>query len=41
MLYDPARDITVVTWATGAPAANGKAPAVEIAKAASADLYPK
>jgi len=39
MGYDPAKDITVITWATGAPAANGQAPAVEIAKAAIADLY--
>lgn len=38
MGYDPAKDITVITWATGAPAANGQAPAVQIAKAAIAGL---
>jgi len=37
--YDPVRDITVVTWATGAPAPNGKPPAVEIAQTAIAELY--
>jgi D-alanyl-D-alanine carboxypeptidase len=33
MGYHPERDITVVTWATNAPAPNGKGPAVELAKA--------
>jgi D-alanyl-D-alanine carboxypeptidase len=36
MGYDPTTDTTVVTWATNAPAPNGKGPAVELAKAAIA-----
>ena len=39
MGYDPARDITVVTWASTAPAADGNAPAVEMAKAVIGQLY--
>jgi D-alanyl-D-alanine carboxypeptidase len=34
MGYDPERDITVITWASTAPAATGVGPAVEMAKAA-------
>jgi CubicO group peptidase (beta-lactamase class C family) len=39
MGYDPVRDITVVTWASTAPAPNGEGPAVELAKALIAELY--
>ncbi|WP_246078742.1 serine hydrolase domain-containing protein [Modestobacter excelsi] len=39
MGYDPVRDITVVTWASTAPAPNGEGPAVELAKAVIAELY--
>ena len=38
--YDPVRDITIVTWASLAPAADGESPAVAIARKAIADLYP-
>jgi D-alanyl-D-alanine carboxypeptidase len=39
MGHDPVRDITVVTWASPAPAADGRGPAVELAKAVIAELY--
>ena len=39
MGHDPVRDITVVTWASTAPAPNGDGPAVELAKAVIAELY--
>jgi D-alanyl-D-alanine carboxypeptidase len=39
MGHDPVRDITVVTWASTAPAPNGEGPAVELAKAVIAELY--
>ena len=39
MGYDPERRITVVTWASLAPAPDGRAPAVELAKAVIAELY--
>jgi D-alanyl-D-alanine carboxypeptidase len=39
MGYDPARRITIVTWATPAPAVNGDPPAVELAKAVMGALY--
>ena len=39
MGHDPARRITIVTWATPAPAVNGDAPAVELAKAVMGALY--
>ena len=39
MGHDPVRDITVVTWASTAPAPNGDGPAVELAKAVIGELY--
>jgi D-alanyl-D-alanine carboxypeptidase len=39
MGYDPVKDITVVTWASTAPAPDGRDPAVELAKAVIAELY--
>jgi D-alanyl-D-alanine carboxypeptidase len=39
MGHDPVRDITVVTWASTAPAPSGEGPAVELAKAVIAELY--
>jgi D-alanyl-D-alanine carboxypeptidase len=39
MGYDPERKITVVTWASLAPAPDGRAPAVEMAKAVIGELY--
>jgi D-alanyl-D-alanine carboxypeptidase len=39
MGHDPVRDITVVTWASTAPAPNGEGPAVELAKAVIGELY--
>lgn len=39
MGYDPQRRITVVTWASLAPAPDGRAPAVEMAKAIIGELY--
>jgi CubicO group peptidase (beta-lactamase class C family) len=39
MGHDPVRDITVVTWASTAPAPNGEGPAVELAKAVIDELY--
>jgi D-alanyl-D-alanine carboxypeptidase len=39
MGHDPVRDITVVTWTSTAPAADGRGPAVELAKAVIAELY--
>ena len=39
MGHDPVRDITVVTWASTAPAPNGEGPAVELAKVVIAELY--
>ena len=39
MGHDPVRDITVVTWASTAPAPNGAGPAVELARAVIAELY--
>ncbi len=40
MGHDPNTGVTVVTWASTAPAADGNAPAVEMAKAVIAELYP-
>ena len=39
MGHDPVRDITVVTWASTAPAPNGDGPAVELARAVIDELY--
>lgn len=39
MGHDPVRDITVVTWASTAPAPSGEGPAVELARAVIAELY--
>lgn len=39
MGYDPDRKITVVAWSAMAPAVDGRAPAVEMAKAVIAKLY--
>ncbi|GAB3345241.1 serine hydrolase domain-containing protein [Modestobacter lapidis] len=39
MGHDPVRDITVVTWTSTAPAPNGDAPAVELARAVIDELY--
>jgi D-alanyl-D-alanine carboxypeptidase len=39
MGHDPVRDITVVTWASTAPAPNGDGPAVELAKVLIDELY--
>ncbi|HJX43906.1 MAG TPA: serine hydrolase domain-containing protein [Geodermatophilus sp.] len=39
MGHDPVRDITVVTWASTAPAPNGDGPAVELARAVIGELY--
>lgn len=39
MGYDPDRKITVVVWASMAPAVDGRAPAVEMAKAVITKLY--
>jgi D-alanyl-D-alanine carboxypeptidase len=39
MGHDPVRDITVVTWASTAPAPTGDGPAVELARAVIAELY--
>jgi len=37
--HDPKRKITIVTWASTAPAPDGRGPAVELAKAVIAGLY--
>jgi len=39
MYYDPDRDITVITWASTAPAPNGDPPAVRLGEAVNAALY--
>lgn len=39
MGYDPARDVTVVVWATNAPGVDGRAPATELAKVIIQQLY--
>ncbi|MCU1627995.1 MAG: beta-lactamase [Pseudonocardia sp.] len=39
MGYDPDRKITVVVWATNAPAADGRAPATELARTVISRLY--
>jgi D-alanyl-D-alanine carboxypeptidase len=39
MGHDPVRDITVVTWASTAPAPDGDGPAVELARAVIDELY--
>jgi D-alanyl-D-alanine carboxypeptidase len=39
MGHDPDRKITVVTWASLAPAPDGRGPAVELAKAVIGELY--
>jgi D-alanyl-D-alanine carboxypeptidase len=39
MGHDPAGGVTIVTWATPAPAVDGNAPAVELAKAVIGELY--
>jgi D-alanyl-D-alanine carboxypeptidase len=39
MGHDPERGITIVTWAVPAPAVDGNAPAVELAKSTIAELY--
>ena len=39
MGYDPDQDITVVTWASTAPAPDGRDPAVELARAVVTELY--
>jgi D-alanyl-D-alanine carboxypeptidase len=39
MGHDPVNDITVVVWANSAPAADGRAPATEIAKALIGAIY--
>jgi D-alanyl-D-alanine carboxypeptidase len=37
--HDPHRDVTVVVWATDAPAVDGRAPATELAKVIIGELY--
>lgn len=39
MGHDPSRDLTVVVWATDAPAVDGRAPATELAKLIIGRLY--
>ena len=39
MGHDPVRDITVVTWASTAPAPSGEGPAAELARAVIDELY--
>lgn len=39
MGYDPAADVTLVVWANLAPAANGRGPAADIARAVIQELY--
>lgn len=39
MGYDPARKVTVVVWATNAPAVDGRPPATELAKVVIGALY--